>query len=219
MVVPIAAAQLHYLSNPYMALALLPPPPGPDSAEQKTDMAQVLSLHTEGKLIDTNVVELEKHLSVFIFKPVIGGFFETNRLPKTEWFFHRVLQDAVLVVDVGKDYWERPRPYVIETNLADGPPERFSGSYPSGHSTIATVFALLLAEIFPDKSDAILSKGKEIGWHRVILGRHYPTDIYSGRILGQHIVQELHRNRQFRRDLKEVRMELTPWVEGKTVNQ
>ena len=197
-----------------MALLLLPPPPGLDSTEQQEDLTQVLSLHAGVKSIDTNVIEFERHISVFTFKPVIGESFETNQLPKTAWFFHRVLQDSVLVVDVGRNYWERPRPYLIATNLADGPPERFSGSYPSGHSTLATVCALLLADIFPDKAEAILSKGKEIGWHRVILGRHYPSDIYAGRTLGRRIVQEMRRNRLFRHDFREARMELLSWAQA-----
>jgi acid phosphatase (class A) len=160
------------------------------------------------------VIEFERHISELTFKQEIGSFWETNRFPKTEWFFHRVLQDSVWAVDVGKDYWQRPRPYVVLTNLAEGPPERFSGSYPSGHSALAAVCALLLADIFPDKAEAILSKGRAIGRRRVILGRHYPTDIDAGRVLGQRIVQEMRRNRQFRRDFREVKSELRSWAEG-----
>ena len=214
LVAPVTAAELHYLSNPYMALALLPPPPSPGSEQDKADLAEVLSVHAEAKSISTNVIEFERHLSVFTFRPEVGSFLETNRCPKAEWFFHRVLQDSVWVVDVGKDYWERPRPYVVVTNLAEGPPERFSGSYPSGHSALATVCALLLADIFPEKAEAILSKGTEIGRRRVILAKHYPTDIVAGRVLGQRIVQEMRRNRQFRHDFREAKSELRSRAEA-----
>lgn len=198
-------------------MVLLPPPPEANSAEQKADLAEVLSVHPGAKLLDPSITNAEKHISVFTFAPVVGDFFQTNRFPKSERFFHRVLLDAVLVIDTGKDYWDRPRPYVIETNLVDGPPEKFSGSYPSGHSTLATVFSLLLSEIFPEKAEAILAKGREIGWHRVVLGRHYPTDIYAGRVLGQRIVQEMQKDYQFRRDFKQAKNELRSWLRRNTL--
>ena len=209
---PAVRADLYYLSDSNMVMVLLPPPPGTNSAEQQADLAEVQSLHPEAKFLDPAITNAEKRVSVFTFTPVVGDFFQTNRFPKAERFFHRVLLDSVLVVDTGKDYWERPRPYVVDTNLVDGPPEKFSGSYPSGHSTLGTVFSLILCEIFPEKAEAILAKGREIGWHRVILGKHYPTDIYAGRVLGQRIVQEMQKNRQFRHDLREARNEIRSWL-------
>jgi acid phosphatase (class A) len=70
------------------------------------------------------------------------------------------------------------------------------------------VFGLLLAELFPDRKDAILEEGRNIGWHRVEIGRHYPTDIYAGRTLAQAIVRELKANPAFQTDLAKVKDEL-----------
>ena len=56
-------------------------------------------------------------------------FFQTNRFPKTEAFFQRVLKETDAVVDAGKGFWTRPRPYLVDTNLLDGEMEKFSGSY------------------------------------------------------------------------------------------
>src|SRR5262249_5708987 len=118
-------------------------------------------------------------------------------------------------VSAGKLYWNRPRPYVVDTNLFDGEEERFEGSYPSGHSTLATVLALLLIDIFPEQKEAILSKAQEIGWHRVLMAKHYPSDIYAGRVLGRGIVQELKRNPGFKQDFREVRREILSWIHKK----
>jgi len=57
------------------------------------------------------------------------SFFQTNRFPKTEAFFQRVLRETDAVVDAGKGFWMRPRPYLVDTNLLDGEMEKFSGSY------------------------------------------------------------------------------------------
>jgi acid phosphatase (class A) len=67
---------------------------------------------------------------------------------------------------------------------------------------------LVLCEVFPDKKDAILAHARLMGWHRVQIARHYPTDIYAGRVLAQAIVRELDANPQFQHDLAEVKAEV-----------
>jgi acid phosphatase (class A) len=124
--------------------------------------------------------------------------FSNASLPQNEAFFQRVLKETDAVVDAGKGFWMRPGPYLVDTNLLDGETEKFSGSYPSGHSTRGTAFALLLWELLAGGRDSILAKGREIGWHRVMLGKHYPSDIYAGRVLGQSIVRQMKANRAFR---------------------
>ena len=83
-----------------------------------------------------------------------------------------------------------------------------SAGYPSGHSTRGTVYSLLLAEMFPDKRDELLTYGRDMGWRRVILGKHYPTDIYAGRVLGQAIVHQLHANPEFEHDFSDAKKEV-----------
>jgi acid phosphatase (class A) len=119
--------------------------------------------------------------------------------------------EAKRVVDDSKRYFKRPRPYHVA-------PDRFPHSiehedpthysYPSGHSTRGTVFALLLAELFPEHREAILAKGREVGWLRVQGGVHYPTDIYAGRVLGQELARDFLRTEAFQRDLAAARAEL-----------
>jgi acid phosphatase (class A) len=70
------------------------------------------------------------------------------------------------------------------------------------------VYSLLLAEMFPEHGDAILAIGRQIGWHRVQLAMHYPTDIYAGRVLGQALVRHLKANHEFRRDFKRAKDEV-----------
>ena len=60
-----------------------------------------------------------------------------------------------------------------------------SAAYPSGHATHGMVYAMILAEIAPEQRPALLQRGREIGWNRVIAGVHYPSDIAAGRVLGR----------------------------------
>jgi acid phosphatase (class A) len=191
------------------AITLLAPPPLPDSPEQAADMAEVRAVYHAAPTNDIAVAFTEKKFDIFNFTPAIGPFFVPGRFPKTEAFFHRLQKDAENVTDQAKDFYRRPRPYVLDPSLASGKLEK-SFSYPSGHSTESMVLALVLAEVFPNKHDGIVAEARNIGWHRVEIARHYPTDIYAGRVLAQAIVREMNKNSEFRQDLAAARAEVTP---------
>ena len=71
-----------------------------------------------------------------------------------------------------------------------------------------TGFYDLLAELFPEKKEAILAIGRDIGWDRVLIGKHFPTDIYAARVLGQAIVRELLASPAFQRDFAAAKAEV-----------
>jgi len=205
---PLRAADLHYLPDGEPdAVALLAPPPLPDSVEQAADLAEVESACHAAPSNDLARAEGEKKFTVFTFAPVIGDFFRPGQLPKTEEFFRLLQKDAAMVTDTAKEHWRRPRPYTVDPSLAAGKLEK-TFSYPSGHSTESMVLGLVLADLFPDHRDALIAVAREIGWHRIELGRHYPTDIYAGRVFAQAIVREMKRNAEFQKDFAAVKAEI-----------
>ena len=209
-VTPLHAAdeQLHYLSQGKPdAVTLLAPPPLPDSPEQAADMAEVRAVCHAAPSNDVAAAFSEKKFSAFNFTPAIGAFFQSNTLPQTAAFFERVHKDAAAVTDNAKEFYKRPRPFVTDPSLASGKLEKNFG-YPSGHSTESMVLALVLADLFPDRHDAIIAEARAIGWHRVEIARHYPTDIYAGHVFAQAIVREMKASPDFQRDFAEVKTEL-----------
>jgi acid phosphatase (class A) len=193
------------------AVALLAPPPATGSAEDAADLEtafRVYSARTPGERAE-GIDEVT--LTIFHFTPVIGPWFAPGKFPKTEALFQEVEAETKLVTDLGKKHWQRIRPYLAYPERFTDPVEhkaRTDYSYPSGHSTRGTVFSLLLAELVPDKRDAILAKGREIGWLRVEGGVHFPTDIYAGRVLGQALAREFLASPVFQRDLAAAKAEL-----------
>ena len=111
------------------------------------------------------------------------------------------------MIDAPKSHFKRLRPYQIDDRLVLGPPEP-SFSYPSGHSTRGTVYSLVIAELFPEKKNAIVEIGRDIGWDRVLIGKHFPTDVYAGRMLGYAIVLKLHSSTLFQHDLEQAMAEI-----------
>ncbi len=208
---PVTAAtssQLYYLeSGKPSAAILLAPPPVPGSAEQAADMDEAKSVYHAASSNDMAAAYGEKKFSVFNFAPAVGAYFLSNNLPKTAAFFEKVQLDAETVTDLGKDFFHRPRPFVIDPSLANGKLEK-SFSYPSGHSTESMVLALVLADLLPEKSDTILAHARLMGWHRVQIARHYPTDIYAGRVLAQAIVKSFKKSETFEKEFGEVKAEI-----------
>lgn len=203
-----AAHSLNYLkAGKPDAATLLTPPPLMDSAEQAADLDEVRTVFHAAGGNDIAAAYAEKKFSVFNFTAAVGDFFQSINLPKTAAFFNKVQLDAETVTDLGKDYFKRPRPYTTDPSLANGKLEK-SFSYPSGHSTESMVLALVLADLLPEKRDAIIAHARLIGWHRVQIARHYPTDIYAGRVLALAIVNQFKKSDAFNRDFDEVKAEI-----------
>ena len=189
------------------AAILLTPPPLINSVEQSADLETVKAVAHAATGNDLTAAHAEKKISVFSFSKVIGVFFTHAKLPKTAAFFAKVQRDASTVTDIGKDFFQRPRPFTADPSLATGNLEK-SFSYPSGHSTESMALALILGELLPDQRDAIIAHARTLGWHRIQIARHYPTDIYAGRVLAQAIVRELHLSHAFNNEFAEVKAEL-----------
>ena len=207
-----AAGQLHYLSAGAVdATALLAPPPVRGSVEDKLDFDNTLAVHTAATPADIARGDGENKLTIFHFARAIGLGFAPGKFPLTEKLFKHVEDDAKAVTDEAKKFFKRPRPYHIAPALFPHSIEHEDPthySYPSGHSTRGTLFALLLAELVPGAREALLAKGRESGWLRVQGGVHYPTDIQAGRVLGQALARELLAGKKFQRDLAAARAEL-----------
>lgn len=198
----------HYLpAGQPDVMALLPPPPLPGSPEQAADMQEVRDVSHAAPSNDVAVAFTEKDFTIFNFAPAIGPFFQPGKFPKTEAFMSGVQHDAEAVTDNAKNFWKRPRPFMIDHTLATGKLEK-TFSYPSGHSTESMVLALVLADLFPEKRDAIIAEARSIGWHRVEIARHYPTDIYAGRVLAQAIVEQMKKSPDYQHDFAAAQVEI-----------
>ncbi|HXE41746.1 MAG TPA: phosphatase PAP2 family protein [Candidatus Baltobacteraceae bacterium] len=199
--------KFHYLEEGKPdATNLLAPPPLPDSAEQTADLVEVRAVSRSAPANDiAAALEENKGVSLSYFTPIVG---DISKLPETEKFLRHVQSDAGSVVDSAKDFWKRPRPFVVDPTLALKGNLQKSFSYPSGHSTESMAVALVLADLFPDKREALLARAREIGWHRVEIARHYSTDIYAGRVLAQAIVKQMKKDGKFEKDFEKVKAEI-----------
>ena len=81
----------------------------------------------------------------------------------------------------------RPRPFLfleIASKLSKGPEEILDPSFPSAHAALSFMMATLLAHWFPRYRIFFFLVAAFIGWTRIYLGVHYPTDVIAGALLG-----------------------------------
>ncbi|UXI66869.1 acid phosphatase [Tahibacter amnicola] len=186
---------------------LLAPPPTVESQAGKDDLAAVLAEQERRTEALAAQAKADAEVSIFRFANVIGEGFTADRLPRTARLFERLANSVSAVVTPAKDHWARPRPFLASTQVQ--PTSRPEGAtYPSGHGTIARMYAIVLADLIPEKRAAIFSRGDEYAWGRIVNGVHYPSDVSAGAIAGTLIAAELRRDAGFREDFDAAKAEL-----------
>ena len=198
------------------SLALLPPPPAAGSAALALDKeVSRKSLALRG----TPRWELAAADADLKFPQAAGTFSCALNAPITEQdtprlylLMRRVMINAALSTARAKSKYKRPRPFVVNKEPTCSPDEekhlRTSGSYPSGHTAIGWAWALVLCEIAPEQTEAIIARGRAFGQSRVICNVHWQSDVIEGRFMGATVIARLHADPQFRADVEAARAEL-----------
>lgn len=108
------------------------------------------------------------------------------------------------VGQVKKNY-KRLRPYEYIGNLKPCVKKEESFSYPSGHTVLATVYSLVLIDIFPDKIESLKNRAHQISQDRVLGGVHHPSDIEGGKKLGSMLYAKLKESKAYNDDVARYR--------------
>jgi acid phosphatase (class A) len=189
------------------AVKLLPAPPAVGSAENQEELGLLRRIQKHRTLEEIERCRSEVKLEISAFQPLFGSWFTAENLPEMQKLLKQVHKESKSISDSAKKQFNRPRPYLADARIAPVLDKEDEPSYPSGHATRGMLYALILCEIAPEKKDAILDRGREIGWDRVIAGVHYPSDVVAGRTLGQAIMQSLWSDPSFREQLDKVKSE------------
>ena len=191
-------------------LTMLPPPSVPGSAEDQADRATTDRAFAQRSSADFSAAEQEEKFDAFAFASVVGAGFQADKLPHVAALFKEAEHETKEAVDTSKNHWRRLRPCPPASACALNPEQakKKSFGYPSGHSSRATVDAILLAQLFPQDSDALMQHARDIGWRRVVNGVHTLQDIYAGRMFGQALASAMLTSPAMQHDLAAAAEEL-----------
>jgi acid phosphatase (class A) len=187
---------------------LIPPAPADNSLNTAADIEVVYQVQRRRTPEQVTIALYFADDSIFQFDAVLGSWFKAETLPLTTAFFAQIDEDRGAITSKGKKLWSRPRPPLLDSRIHACVFLPKSGSYPSGHSTRAFVFAGLLSEVFPEKREALRERAQLVAWSRVIGGVHYPSDIVAGRMLADRLVEEFLKVPAVRDELEKVKTEL-----------
>jgi acid phosphatase (class A) len=198
------------------SVALLPPPPAPESVAFALDE----QLNREAlELRDTLRWQLAAQDAMTRFPDAAGMLscalgvpINQQDTPSAYLILRRSVIDVGMSVREVKKHYQRARPFIVNEQPVCTPTAiRYlekDGSYPSGHTAAGWAWALIFAEIAPDKADAVLARGWEFGQSRAICNVHWQSDVAQGRVIGAALVARLHANDEFRADLANAREEI-----------
>lgn len=186
----------------------LAPPPAPDSEQQKRDLKAVLDAQAVRSAEQIARANETEQLSVFAFADRLGPDFAKEKLPKTAVLFQHIYEDALALLQPSKSRWQRPRPFLVSSDVHPSGEKPKSGSYPSGNALLGHLYAVVLADLLPQKSSVIFARGAETGDNRVIAGVHFQSDLEAGRQAAAAIAAALWASPRFRDDLDAARAEL-----------
>lgn len=195
------------------SLRFLPPPPAPGSAAQAADEAAYADTRA---LRGTPRWALAERDADLTFPNAAGAFscaldvaISAEATPHLNMLLRRIRTDASRANDSAKRHYQRQRPYLAHGDSSCTPQAKLKNdSYPSGHTSIGWAWALALAEIVPDRANAVFARGYAYGESRVICGVHWKSDTDAGRLVGAATIARLHANPVFQEQLALARQEI-----------
>jgi acid phosphatase (class A) len=177
-------AARHYLpAGSVDAAALIGPPAAPGSAAFREQMAVVLWL--QRTRTPAQVAFVEETLDLERFAPLLAASLVGVDGIELKRTLDDVIDEVRADYDALKGEFDLKRPFELDDAVHPVGDARPVAAYPSGHAIRATVYARLLAEIFPEHAAALLELARQIGYGRVIGGVHYPMDVLAGQKLGE----------------------------------
>jgi membrane-associated phospholipid phosphatase len=160
------------------------PYPAVDSEAGKADLAIVLWHQRTRTSFEVQRALSEVKLGLSAYSEAMGLPLDGTRFPKTAALIDKAGRDIKIVTDGLKKHFGRPRPYQADSRVQPAIERELSPSYPSGHATRGLAYAMVLAELAPERREALLAQGRLVGVDRVIGGVHYPSDVEAGQRLG-----------------------------------
>lgn len=135
-----------------------------------------------------------------------------------------LIKASEVSTSAAKKHFNYPRPFLHEGNTIHLVPDDVvvkdnqpytadGGSFPSGHTNTGYTDALLLAEMVPERFEALVIRGARYGYSRLVLGVHYPLDVMGSRMVAERNVANYLNDARYQALFSEARDQLRSALE------
>lgn len=193
-----------FLKSPALTGFTLPAPPAEGSEIARIDLAEVRANHPapQSPAWQDAIADARAYLAPDIisrFNDVTERDLRAAERPQLMKLLTRMRPEMEKISSDNKALYKRNRPYAQHSDVTPCSTDYLvkDQSYPSGHSFVGYTTALVLADVFPERADAILARGVRYSNNRVVCGVHYPSDVAQGRFIAAAYIAAARQNPAF----------------------
>ncbi len=143
------------------------------------------------------------------FSCALGAAVTPAKVPHIMKLLTKAGKDTQRETNVAKKANKRLRPFLIDAGetCESQPDLAKSYDYPSGHTTGGWTWALVLADVAPDRASQILARGRAYGESRIVCGAHNASAVDGGRLSAIVTMTVVRATAAYQRDLKAAQAE------------
>jgi acid phosphatase (class A) len=143
------------------------------------------------------------------FSCSLGTTVTPKDVPHILALVHRAGDDTQHETNIAKNANKRQRPFLIDAGEICQPAKELADSYdyPSGHTTGGWTWALVLADVAPDRASQILTRGRAYGESRIVCGAHNASAVEAGRLSATVTMTSVRETAAYRSDLRKAQAE------------
>lgn len=208
------APQGYLPPNSVDLVRVIPPAPSKGDIRYETDrkIFKAMEKKVGGERWRYAVADIKADTPTMLhdFECAAGFLLDTKALPATSKLLATASIDTNSANNAAKEHWQRLRPFWIDKGETCEPKDELGKSfdYPSGHSTKGWTLGLLLAELLPDRANAILTRARAYGESRIVCRVHNMSAVENGRLGAAVTLDQVRTQAAFQRDLAAARIEL-----------
>lgn len=201
---PVSPAKTTYMRSDLYAefKAQIPDFPAKGSPAQAADEAELRKLQKSRTKADCKRAESEVEVTLQNLYGLPYGMLTPQQVTVLQPLFDEVRKEGGPYIGQTKQGYNRLRPYLYISDLKPCISTEPSLAYPSGHATLAALYGMVLADLFPQNKIALEKRAEQIGQDRLLGGVHHPTDVQSGKKLGLLIYAELKKSKAYNDDIE-----------------
>jgi len=189
---------------------MIPPQPTGGSKQDEVDVVTLRAWQQPEDSPRWALAKVDADPKFSRFAEAFGAEIDSDKTPLLAHLLERTNLDTDKVINTAKAFFLRPRPYQrfqmehvcgMAAAPAPDPNVKSGNSYPSGTAGYGWTLAYLLAEVAPERAQTLLARGKEYAESRLVCAAHFPSDVAASQVIVIAVIDKLHQNSEFQRDL------------------